>query len=80
MKKSELKTKAAKTLLDAGWSIEDVFEILSETKKAILVKNANPSGELPESNVQAFKKSLQEGALQLIESGKFSKCKPINHI
>jgi hypothetical protein len=80
MKKTELRTKAAKTLLDAGWSIEDVFEILSETKKAILVKNTNPSVELPESNVQAFKKSLQEGFLQLIESSKISESKPINHI
>ncbi len=80
MKKSELKTKAAKALLEAGWDIENVFEVLIETKKDILLENGNPMMELLESNIQAFKKYFQEGFLQLVESGKFSESKPINHI
>jgi hypothetical protein len=80
MKKSELKTKAAKALLEAGWDIENVFEVLIETKRDILLENCNPVMELPESNIQAFKKYFQEGFLQLVESGKFPESKPINHI
>ena len=80
MKKSELKTKAAKALLDAGWDIENVFKVLSETKKDTFFRNADPLVELPGSNFQSFEKYLKEGILQLIESGKLPKNKPINHV